>query len=203
MTIHGALLAESNLQQNNHFNLLEQANRDRCCASKKSAVLFGTHGEASQMPELAYCDLACQAGLSCQPEIQVCMLADLRLRQTLYIFPHSTVLPPNYRKVLKSGNKGVDSHRYAKFNFLNSMTVAAVGDFVQRDRFCSLIAINEVPTPFEQRELYSERVNLIRWLEKQAPEDFDLCGAGWHRSPARLRFCTRVKRRLRRHLHNI
>jgi len=46
-----------------------------------------------------------------------------------------------------------------------------------RSKFACLIAGNK--TSENQKELYSERINVIRWFEKNAPQDFDLYGIGW------------------------
>ncbi|ATH06693.1 hypothetical protein BIY24_01685 [Halobacteriovorax marinus] len=49
----------------------------------------------------------------------------------------------------------------------------------RREKCCVLIAGNKVSKV--KGELYSERINAIRWFEENAKESFDLYGIGWDR----------------------
>ena len=51
--------------------------------------------------------------------------------------------------------------------------------FAGRDITCVLIGSNRHANAVDSRELYSERVKLIRWFEAHAPKDFALFGSGW------------------------
>jgi len=47
----------------------------------------------------------------------------------------------------------------------------------KKEKLCTLIAGNKYKSGLG--ELYSERINAIRWFEKNHLEDFDLYGLGW------------------------
>lgn len=51
--------------------------------------------------------------------------------------------------------------------------------YSERHLFCCLIASNRHANLLDRRELYSQRANVIRWFEKNAPQDFRLFGNGW------------------------
>ena len=51
--------------------------------------------------------------------------------------------------------------------------------FANRNLFCVLIGSNRHANLPDVRELYSERVKVIRWFESYAPKDFALFGNGW------------------------
>ena len=58
--------------------------------------------------------------------------------------------------------------------------------FYDRPLFCCLIASNRHANTFDERELYSERVNAIRWFEKNTINQFFLYGNGWKVPKKRL-----------------
>jgi hypothetical protein len=60
----------------------------------------------------------------------------------------------------------------------------AVG-FNQRPYFCSLVASNKALAINDPRDQYQERVKIINWFERHAPDDFHLFGRGWERPAAR------------------
>lgn len=53
-----------------------------------------------------------------------------------------------------------------------------------RDLFITLISANKsLPKFLNTRDLYQKRVEIIRWMEKNNPNDFSLYGFNWHLSP--------------------
>jgi hypothetical protein len=52
----------------------------------------------------------------------------------------------------------------------------------QRDIFSCLINANKAFKEVLPSDLYLERINTIRWYEKQAPDKFNLYGLGWEKS---------------------
>ena len=84
-----------------------------------------------------------------------------------------------YRKVFTWDDDRVDGDRFIKINFPNPIYVYPVDGFLSRDRFCCLISGNRTLVLRDERILYPERVNAIRWFEQNAPQDFDLYGVGW------------------------
>lgn len=59
----------------------------------------------------------------------------------------------------------------------------AFPSFEERDIFCSLINANKSFREKVSSDLYPERISVIRWYEKNAPELFALYGRGWNRPP--------------------
>jgi hypothetical protein len=55
--------------------------------------------------------------------------------------------------------------------------------FGERDIFCSVINANKSFRENIPSDLYPERMGVIRWYEKNAPELFALYGRGWDRPP--------------------
>ena len=51
-----------------------------------------------------------------------------------------------------------------------------------RDLFITLISAN-VSYVFKYKRLHQKRVEIIRWMEKNNPNDFSLYGLNWHLSP--------------------
>jgi hypothetical protein len=72
----------------------------------------------------------------------------------------------------------VDGKKYFKINFPCVLERAPAADRSPRDKLCVVIAGNKFVRP-HPLELYSRRIEAIRWFEKNRPEDFDLYGVGW------------------------
>ena len=52
-----------------------------------------------------------------------------------------------------------------------------------REGLCCMIASNKSANAHDSRELYSERIKVIRWFQDNAPEQFDLYGHRWEQPP--------------------
>jgi hypothetical protein len=73
----------------------------------------------------------------------------------------------------------------------------AHGDFTpypDRDIFCTLINGNKAFREKLPSDLYSERVDVIRWYEKNAPDKFELYGRGWDKPPPAFDLIGKVRR---------
>lgn len=118
------------------------------------------------------------------------------------------VLPANYSaagthkyaRVLTWHDDLVDGRRFLKIRFPNPLHQPPVDGFAGRPRLTCIIAGNKAVLQRDVRELYSERVRVIRWFEKNAPEDFDLYGIDWDLPAARPGLAGKVLMRLWRHL---
>jgi alpha(1,3/1,4) fucosyltransferase len=73
----------------------------------------------------------------------------------------------------------VDNKKYFKFNVHYIERVKFKEDLFHKKKLLTLIAGNKCST--HPLELYSKRIEAIRWFEKYHPEDFDLYGRGWDR----------------------
>ena len=63
-----------------------------------------------------------------------------------------------------------------------------------------MIASNKTVPHSSPLLLYSERIRTIRWLEKHAPQDFDLFGLGWDTPVARHGLVGRLISKWQRHI---
>jgi len=57
----------------------------------------------------------------------------------------------------------------------------------RREGLCCMIASNKSANVNDSRELYSERIKVIRWFQDHAPEHFDLYGHRWDQPPPSVR----------------
>jgi len=107
----------------------------------------------------------------------------------LFLFESALIRPDNWNprlhalfaKIFTWHDGFVDGKKYFKINYPNNIPLEP-GWNVRRDKkLCVMIANNKyVRSPLE---LYSRRVEAIRWFEKNHPEDFDLYGGGWDGRP--------------------
>ena len=92
-------------------------------------------------------------------------------------------LPSNwqkYRNIFTWRDDLVDGNKFIKINFPNPLVVPEIDGWCNRNRFCCLISSNRTLVISDERILYTERVNTIRWFEQHAPQDFDLFGVDWN-----------------------
>lgn len=66
--------------------------------------------------------------------------------------------------------------------------------FEQRDIFSCLINANKTFKEKVSSDLYSERIGVIRWYEKNAPDHFELYGRAWDRPPPAHSLLAKVHR---------
>ena len=82
-----------------------------------------------------------------------------------------------FRKVFTWHDSFVDGDKYVKVNYAHLFPENIRKGIEHKDKLCTLISGNkQVSHPLE---LYSKRVDAIRWFEEHYPQDFDLYGVGW------------------------
>ncbi len=120
---------------------------------------------------------------------KMCLEKKLDDKMYLITLEPSAVHPPNhdpgrhmhFRGVLTWNEDLVDNRKYFKLfytlpiRFGEKIIVPRI-PFGQKKLLC-LISSNKYSS--HPKELYSERVNTIRFMEKNHPNDFDLYGVGW------------------------
>lgn len=109
-------------------------------------------------------------------------------KKFLFIFEPPVVMPQIYqKKVISQFDKVfvmfddyIDHKRYIKFHYPQPR-LASIEKFVSFDekKFCVLIAGNK--TSSHKSELYSERVNTIKFFERLKTSQLDLYGSGWNK----------------------
>ena len=70
--------------------------------------------------------------------------------------------------------------------------------FVERDIFSCLINANKAFKESLSSDLYLERINTIRWYEKNAPDMFELYGMGWDKATPAFNIAGRIRRSVSR-----
>ncbi|WP_114639597.1 glycosyltransferase family 10 domain-containing protein [Polynucleobacter necessarius] len=80
----------------------------------------------------------------------------------------------------------------------NQIQSKATPSFIDRPIFSSIINANKAFPPGLDNDLYKERINVIRWYEKNAPEYFSLYGLGWNKPAPAFTASEKIERRLKR-----
>jgi len=95
-----------------------------------------------------------------------------------------------FRKIFTYDDSLVDGVKFIKINYSFDLPREIVVDSRREKKLCTMIAGNKLIR--HPQELYSSRIEAIRWFENNHPEDFDLYGVGWkdhffnNRSPLRV-----------------
>ena len=82
-----------------------------------------------------------------------------------------------FHKIFTWKDDIIDNKKYFKFNFSQEIPNKINKNLENKDKLCTLIAghkQNKHPL-----ELYSKRIEAIRWFENNHQNDFDLYGIGW------------------------
>jgi len=80
----------------------------------------------------------------------------------------------------------------------NQIQIKQTPFFKDRPIFSCLINANKAfPKPIDN-DLYKERINVIRWYEKNAPQYFSLYGLGWGKPEPAFTSSEKITRRLKR-----
>jgi alpha(1,3/1,4) fucosyltransferase len=117
------------------------------------------------------------------------------------LFESSLIRPDNwqlekhsaFKKIFTWNDEFVDQRKYFKFNFTHAGPTYSL-PFVEKTKFCTLIAGNKrVSNP---NELYSKRIETIRWFEKNHPDEFEFYGMGWNQYMFQGRFVGRILNRI-------
>lgn len=109
-----------------------------------------------------------------------------KLNTYLIILEPPSVLTTNFKKSCHSyfnkiftwDDKLVDNKKYYKFNFSYDIKSRSNQEF-KKDKFCVIICRKKFSNWID--ELYSLRLELINWFEKNEPKKLDLYGYGWSR----------------------
>lgn len=107
-------------------------------------------------------------------------------KSAVLLFESELIRPDNwsaknhekFKYVFTWNDDYVDNKKYFKFNFVDA-NEPKFKKFSEKTKLCTLIAGNKAKShPYE---LYSKRVEAIRWFEKNHPNDFEFFGMGWDR----------------------
>lgn len=109
----------------------------------------------------------------------------LKQNSFLIIWESELIRPDNwirenhkyFKKIFTWNDRWVDGKRYIKYYWPNKAPGNTDFD-INKKKLCAMIAGNK--TAKHPLELYSERINAIRWFERHHPKEFDLYGMGWN-----------------------
>ena len=119
----------------------------------------------------------------------------------LLIFESELIRPDNwdlekhkyFNKIFTWNDKIIDNKKYFKFNFSHLFPEKINKDISKKEKLCTLIAGNkQVKHPLE---LYSKRIEAIRWFEQNHLEDFDFYGIGWDEFVVKNRYMRFILRK--------
>lgn len=82
-----------------------------------------------------------------------------------------------FNKIFTWHDDLIDNNKYFKINFSHKFPKSILKKIKIKEKLCTLIAGNKGSN--HSLELYSKRIEAIRWFEKNNPDDFDLYGQGW------------------------
>jgi hypothetical protein len=102
-----------------------------------------------------------------------------------------------YKRIFSWSDFGVGSDRFVKIQIPNKFIYRPYNNLMSRSGLCCMIAGNKSVASSTPLELYSERVNTIRWFEKNAPQAFDLFGGGWDTPAVKPGMANRIIRKLK------
>jgi len=82
-----------------------------------------------------------------------------------------------FKKIFTWNDTIIDNIKYFKFNLPQQFPAKINKNFGKKRKLCTLIAgMKRAKHP---HEIYTKRLEAIRWFEKNHPKDFDLYGIGW------------------------
>lgn len=84
----------------------------------------------------------------------------------------------NYKKIFSWDELLIDNKKYFKHNLGHFIPKCIPKNFVNK-KLCCTIAGNKIAKYPNSDELYSKRVEFIRWFETNHPSEFDLYGTKW------------------------
>lgn len=117
----------------------------------------------------------------------ICYNTRQRTKRAFLLLMESEVIMPKlwrslnskeYKKIFTWQDNLVDGDKFIKINFPNTFP-KIIPKVYEGKKLAALIAGNK--NAAHPKELYSSRIETIRWFEKYKPNDFDLFGTNWNR----------------------
>ena len=103
----------------------------------------------------------------------------------LFLWESSVISPQMYNlelhgkfdKIFTFCDELVDNKKYFKINYAYEIPSEISKNTARKQKLCTLIAGNKMVN--HPLELYSKRIDAIRWFEEHHQDEFDLYGRGW------------------------
>ncbi len=202
-----ASLFASGFSNNQIFDLAHKGNRDNCYYPywllKEKFKLQGV--------ELNTPDINMGQNVLFELHMDVMKRVEKSANRYVLLWETPQILPQNrnskyleqYKFIFTWDDDLVDNSRCYKLNMPNEPKFFDKFGYNGREKLCCIIAGNKIVRKKDWRELYTKRVETIRWFEKNAREDFDLYGTGWECYPPKRGYIGRVVTRLTRQINQI
>lgn len=202
-----ANLVGAGFYSNDIFDLTSSRNRDNCLVPffelRKRFLAIGV--------ELNTLDLNDEIKARFELHLDVQKTSKFSFPSYVMLYESPQVLPINqsvrflnrYRRIFTWRDDLVDGQRFIKLNLPNKIVVNNSHGWQGRAKLCCLISGNKSVRRQTSLELYSERVNTIRWFEQHAAKDFDLYGSGWDEPVSHSGLANCVVNKLRKYLPKI
>jgi len=105
--------------------------------------------------------------------------------KNLVIWESEVIKPDNwdinnheyFKKIYTWNDSIIDNKKYFKINFAQEFPSHINKDLSKKIKLCALMASRKRAK--HTLEIYTKRLEAIRWFEKNHPDDFDLYGIGW------------------------
>tara|TARA_R110000744_G_scaffold22045_4_gene56628 strand:- start:1687 stop:2712 length:1026 start_codon:yes stop_codon:yes gene_type:complete len=180
------LVISKYLQNNEIFNVDSKLNRDgifdKYIKLRKEFLRFNCELATSDIntiedsDAIIYFDMP--KNLPAQDKIDISFLV---LVESDLIRPdnYDCIKHKYFNKIFTWHDELVNNKKYYKLNFSHLFPFEINKNLANKNKLCTLIAGNKCSPTTSLNELYSKRIEAIRWFENHAPEHFDLYGVGW------------------------
>ena len=179
-----SLVVSKDLQNNNLLNKNSADNRDdifqKYIELKKEFYKNGYIVATSDIHSIISSDIVLYFSLPEKLPTQAEMEKSFLLLTENIIVNPGDYIKSNHRffkKIFTFDDSLVDNIKYFKVNFAHLFHKDINKDLKTKIHLCTLIAANKKLS--HPLALNAERVNVIRWFEKNHPKDFDLYGVDW------------------------
>ncbi len=175
-----------NQQKNNLFNKSSKDNRDNVFQKyielKKEFYKFGYSIATSDVHDIKSSDIVLYFSLPEKlPNKSEANKSFLLIEENNIVKPKDYMKSNHFffKKIFTFNDDLVDNVKYFKFNHAHLFPEKINKELSRKTKLCTLIAANKKLS--HPLALNDERVDVIRWFERNHPEDFDLYGIGWDR----------------------
>jgi len=129
------------------------------------------------------------------PYLKLCIKKNINKARFNLIITECPIIKPDswnkknhqhYGKIFTWNDKLVDNKKYFHYHWLQNIQKIEPRSIPFEEKKLAVL-INAHKTNYLPHELYSLRINVIRFFEKNYPQDFDLYGVGWDK-PLNVKF---------------
>ncbi len=181
-----SFVVSKHLQKNNIFDETSQGNRDNVF----SPFILMKKEFSNSGIDLNTCDIVSikDADFVIYYNLPSILPVEKDIKKSYLILSESELIRPDnydkekhrrFNKIFTWHDDLVDNKKYFKLNYSHLFPKEINKDLSKKRKLCTLIAGDKKAT--HMLELYSKRVESIRWFENNHPEEFDLYGTDWDR----------------------